>query len=244
MVSSSSTSPDERADSIASSGQDQVPAIGLRERKKIETRRAIENAALDLFETVGFDRATIGDVAERAGISPRTFFYYFETKEDVVLADHERRSVRLLEELRSRPGDEAPWSSLRASFMAVAADYQTEQIHLRRRFGIIATNPSVQARSLELQARWEDALAAVLEERFQPDEAPGTTRSTPAASPGGNGHGGGITPRLLAAAAIAAMRSSQHYWVEQMLSGQDESLELPPLVADCFDRFADGLADL
>ena len=55
------------------------------ERKKRETRRAIHRAALDLVEESGFDAVTTDQIAGRAGVSPRTFFNYFPTKEAAVL---------------------------------------------------------------------------------------------------------------------------------------------------------------
>lgn len=62
-------------------------AIDLRTRRRTATRIEIQRAALDLFEQHGFDETTVDEIARVAGISPRTFFRYFATKEDSVLGD-------------------------------------------------------------------------------------------------------------------------------------------------------------
>jgi len=191
--------------------------IGLRERKKLERRRTIEAAAIELFETNGFDATTVEDIAAKADIAPRTFFHYFPTKEDVVLADYAARLERITETLAQRPQTEPPWAALRAAFAIVAADYTSQRDELIRRFEILADNPAVYARSLQLQAGWEDALADVL------------------ASRAGNGDDL-VLPRLMAAAALACMRSSLRHW---LLTGY--RAKLPALVEDCFDRIAMGL---
>ena len=189
---------------------------GLRERKKLERRRCIEAAAIDLFGAQGFDGTTIDDIAAKADIAPRTFFYYYDTKEDVVLADYATRLQRIIDELRKRPAGEAPWAALRASFVVVAEDYDTNREQLVRRFTIMADSPTVYARSLQLQAGWEDALADVLTDRDASNNA--------------------IEPRLMAAAALACMRSSLQHG---LVTGHTTSA--PALVNDCFDRLANGL---
>ncbi len=192
--------------------------LGLRERKKLERRRCIEAAAIDLFEASGFDGTTIEDIAAKADIAPRTFFYYFATKEDVVLADYATRLEHIIDDLAQRPEGEGPWAALRASFVVVAADYSAQRDQLVRRFAIMAENSSVYARSLELQAGWEDALADVITERLgsKVDD---------------------IGARLMAAAALACMRSSLQHW---LLTGHETPL--PELIEGCFDRLAHGLA--
>ncbi len=194
--------------------------LGLRERKKLQTRHRIETAAFDHFASDGFDGTTIETIAAAADIAPRTFFYYFPTKEDVVLADYASRLDRIIEQLSERPSTERPWHALRASFLTVAADYDTEREQLIRRFKIMSTTPSVYARSLQLQAGWEDALAAALAQRMDCDAE-------------------NLGPRLLAASALSALRSSQHHWL-----ATNQKLALPALVETCFDQLATGLADI
>ena len=194
-----------------------IETEGLRERKKRERRQCIEDAAIDLFERDGFDATTIEDIATAADIAPRTFFSYFSTKEDVVLADYADRLARILDELGERPQSEHSWDALRASFVVVAADYQTRRDDLIRRFTLMAANPSVYARSLQLQAGWEDALTQRLDDRGGRD--PETIES-----------------RLLAAASLACMRSSLRHW---LATAHDAAL--PALIDGCFDRLAKGL---
>lgn len=197
-----------------------MTAEGLRARKKLDTRRRIESAALGLFEGDGFEQTTVGDIAAAADIAPRTFFHYFATKEDVILSDYADRLRRIVSVLTERPSQEHAWQALQQAFLVVAADYESEQAQLWRRFRIMATTPSVFARSLQLQAGWEDTLAEALAGRLGVDR------------------GADITPRLMASTALAAMRASLAHW----LAGGGAS-SLPTQVAQCFERLSRGLDD-
>ena len=190
---------------------------GRRERNKRERRRRLEDVALELFEREGFDKTTIEQIAGEAELAPRTFFSYFATKDDLVLADYSERLERILTELEQRPDNEPAWDALRASFATVAADYESEHDRIRRRFTIMASNPSVFARSLHLQAGWEQALTQRLTTRL------GARADDPA-------------PRLLAATALAVMRASLQHWLTT-----PHTPALPALVQSGFDQLASGL---
>ena len=82
-------------------------AAGLRERKKAQTRRTIQEQALRLFTANGYDRTTVQDIAAAAGVSHMTFFRYFPTKEDVVLSDDYDPMIAAL--IGSRPAENQPW---------------------------------------------------------------------------------------------------------------------------------------
>src|SRR5690348_4474421 len=86
--------------------------MGLRERKKQRTRDALIDAALDLFLTRGYEATTIDQIAAEVEVSPRTFFRYFASKEDVALSLTADEQRMLLAELVSRPESESPFTAL------------------------------------------------------------------------------------------------------------------------------------
>lgn len=194
---------------------------GLRERKKQRTRLEIERAALDLFEERGFDGTTIDDIAAAADIAPRTFFHYFPSKEDVVLADYRIRLDQIVGALKASTAGETPWPALRDAFLSVGADYEAEREELLRRFRIIQTTPSVAARNLLVQASWEDALTDAVSEWL------------------GLADRDDIRPRLMAGAALAAMRASLRRWLTD--GGHSR---LPDHIVSCFDLLGRGLGDI
>ena len=193
----------------------------LRDRKKQRTRQTIEDVALDLFEENGFDGTTIDLIAAAADIAPRTFFHYFPSKEDVVLADYSTRLGRIVAALKASPVGDAPWPALRASFLSVAADYETERGELLRRFRIIEATPSVAARNLQIQATWEDAVTDAVASWLDLDPARD------------------LRPRLIAGAALAAIRASLRRWLTD--NGHSR---LPSHISDCFDLLETGLGQV
>lgn len=191
---------------------------GRRQRNRVERRRRLEDVALELFEEHGFDETTIDQITAAADLAPRTFFSYFASKDDLVLADYAERLDRILGELAQRAPTEPAWDALRGAFAAVAVDYEAEADRIRRRFTIMATNPSVLARSLQLQAGWEASLTEALRGRID------AAVDDP-------------IPALLAAIALTITRSSIRHW----LTAQDTP-PLPDLVQDAFDLLAHGVA--
>ena len=69
--------------------------MGLRESKKLHTRQQIADEAMRLFVTRGFDHVTVAEIAAAAGVSQKTVFNYFPTKEDLVFDEVPRREAAL-----------------------------------------------------------------------------------------------------------------------------------------------------
>jgi len=79
--------------------------MGLRARKKQATSTALQRSAIDLFLERGYDETTVQDITDAAGVSQRTFFRYYATKDAVLLTEHTRRERELAELLASRPDE-------------------------------------------------------------------------------------------------------------------------------------------
>jgi AcrR family transcriptional regulator len=169
---------------------------GLRERKKQRTREAIVDAALRLFEERGFERTTIADVAAAADIAPRTFFGYFRTKEDVLFDDFEPTRASLAARLDGRPEGESAIDALRAWIEQLIAqtDFDDEREFCRRR--LVLTTPVLAAYERGLMAQFESTLAgAVARDLGDPPD--------------------GVRPRMVAAAATAALLSTESYYKDE-----------------------------
>lgn len=117
-------------------------AEGLRERKKARTRDAIIDAALELFEEKGYEATTVEDIAAAAEVSPRTFFRYFESKLDLVMARTDTKHRLLGSLLLARPPGESLLVAMRAVLRA-ELDVQLEDPRVRREFQVMLTTPSL-----------------------------------------------------------------------------------------------------
>lgn len=138
--------------------------IGLRERARRAIQTALSEAAQELFVAQGYEATTVDQIAAAAGISQRTFFRYFASKEDVVIGRYEMHIDDLVAALSSRPLDEPVWESLRRTF-DVGVEYYADAHRLERAAAmlrIITSSPTLHARYLEKQERIEQALIDVL----------------------------------------------------------------------------------
>jgi AcrR family transcriptional regulator len=88
---------------------------GRRDRKKNETRQALRDAAHRLFAEKGFTQTTIDDIAEASDVSRRTFFRYYDSKDDLLRSDVSDLLPAMLAALRARPADEPPFAALLAA---------------------------------------------------------------------------------------------------------------------------------
>lgn len=126
--------------------------------------RTIQGEALRLFAERGYEQSTVEDIADAADISPRTFFRYFPTKEDVVLWDEYDAVIWDL--LDARPEDEPLGETMRAvTRQAIEGLYRRDPERLLARNRLLFTVPAVRARFLEFTRGGVQLLSARLAER-------------------------------------------------------------------------------
>jgi AcrR family transcriptional regulator len=120
---------------------------GPRERRRVRTMREIQGEALRLFESHGYAETTIDQIAQASDISPRTFFRYFPTKEDVVLWDEYDAVIGEL--LAERPADEPIGETLRVvTRAAIEGLYRHDPARLLARNKLMFTEPVLRGRFL------------------------------------------------------------------------------------------------
>ncbi|RMI31774.1 TetR/AcrR family transcriptional regulator [Nocardia stercoris] len=146
-------------------------APGLRERKKLQTRRRIVEVGLAMCDENGFEATTVEQIAEAADVSTRTVNRYFELKEDIVLGPIEDFTAAIAAELRKVPPTEQQLDALRIAYMNVVlhADEPGSQVPFtwfQRMQRIVQAAPSVKRRSLDYTDTKSRALCAVVGERM------------------------------------------------------------------------------
>jgi len=143
--------------------------VGLRERKKEQTRQRIARAAHRLFGERGFDGVTVAEVARAAEVAEATLFNYFPTKEDLFYSGLEAFGDELVDRVRSRPAGEPALSAFRS--FVLGASGQLERIaggdrsaldHARTTARIISSSPALRARERHVLAGIAGELAAAL----------------------------------------------------------------------------------
>jgi AcrR family transcriptional regulator len=193
------------------------PLPGLRDRKKARTRDAIAEAAVALFLERGVDATTIEDIAAAADVSPRTFFRYFASKDEVVFDGFGAQIDRLLALLRARPADEPVFTSLRVAARQLITEVEMGSQEPLAVLALIHGHGGLHAAYLAHLDGVEAKVAAWAADRM--GLAPGDLR-----------------PRLLAAAALAARRVATDRWLEA-----DGSEDLAALLDDALFQLASGL---
>jgi AcrR family transcriptional regulator len=115
--------------------------VALGERKRRAVRGELSEVALRLLTDRAFDSLTIDEIAVAAGVSRRTFFRYFVSKEDVVFAFLDRWAVLLGADIVARPAEEDPVAAVQNSFRQLTAAYNDRALALVR---LVRETPSLQ----------------------------------------------------------------------------------------------------
>ncbi len=135
--------------------------MGLRESKKLHTRQEIADKAMQLFAVRGFDRVTVAEVAAAAGVSEKTVFNYFPTKEDLFFDEVPAREAALVEAIRAREPGESIVAALRRLQAGDCPRLCSPGFATFAR--IIEESQALQAKELHVMARFTEVLAGAIE---------------------------------------------------------------------------------
>ena len=105
-------------------------------------------AALELFVEQGYDHTTVADIAERAGLTARTFFRHFANKREVLFAGSEQLEAEMVAAMDATPADAAPMQAVAAALQASATVLDQRRSFARRRQQVVAANPELREREL------------------------------------------------------------------------------------------------
>ncbi len=172
-------------------------------------RGRLEQAALELYSERGFDHTTVAEIANRAGLTERTFFRHFADKREVLFAGAGSLQQLLVQKAADAPESAAPMEAIAIALEAAGALLQERRDYSRKRQAVIAANAELQERELIKLASLATALAETLRHRGV---------SEPAAS-------------LTAEAGIAVFRIAFERWVKEP-TGED----LPRIIRESLDE--------
>ncbi len=131
-----------------------------------DSRGRLQEAALALYSERGFDQTTAAQIAERAGVSERTFFRHFADKREVLFGGSALLGERIVAGVAGAPADDGPFTAVSRGLDAAAAMLGEFRRDLsRQRQGVIATNPELRERELAKLADYAEAVAAALRQR-------------------------------------------------------------------------------
>lgn len=190
----------------------------LRDRKKLQTRTALIEHAVDLFTLNGFEQTTVDEIAAAAGVSERTFFRHFTSKEAVVFHELPERLEELRTALAAVPEDVKAWPAVRDTMRRITRSYTDEDPELTAsRIRLWFTEPLLYAHWAELSLEWENEIATFLTTRYDRADAE-------------------VEAATVAAAIVAALRAA---WRNEVLHGGD----FDALVGRALELLGRGLGD-
>ncbi|MER7728456.1 TetR family transcriptional regulator [Streptomyces sp. NPDC096323] len=194
------------------------PSLGLRERKKRATRGALAGMALRMAADRGIENVTVEAVTDAVGVSVRTFFNYFPCLEDAIIRPGRHHAERARRAVLNAPEHLTALEALSEALSQELAHLEEGHERWALQMTVLRSSPSLLPAFLTAQGADERALVAAVAERLGQD--PETD----------------LYPRLLAHAAIAAVRAAAEVWVA---SGRTRTFQ--SLCRDAFASLAAGL---
>lgn len=194
--------------------------IGRREANKQATRSALQEAAAKLFDDQGYEQTTVRDIATTAGVTERTFFRYFESKEDLV-ADQTLDWLPLVQAIvMGRPADESPVTAVREALIDLGR--AAAAIEIRRPIPLWLFNegppaPRMRRSAPGLLIKFESGLAEAIRARLSGEDAD-------------------YRADIIARAAVAACRSAYiRDWQQRTMQTDEEQPTLEQLLRKAFE---------
>jgi len=210
-------SPEQKARPFAEA----VPSASesLKARKQQVVRTALSAAAEELFLARGFENVTVEEIARTAGVSRRTFFRYYESKEDVMVERSDRLGEKLLAELAARPLNEPPLLAIRNALVPAMEAGLAERELVRDTMRLLRETSALRRVMMERRNRLEERIAALMLKRM------GTTSSD-------------NTPMLLAFVTRALHDTVYNAWYDH------ETDDIAGLVDELIGRLCAIVADM
>ena len=175
-------------------------AGGLRAAHKERTRTALVGAALRQFADRGYSAVTVEDICAEAGVSPRTFFRYFATKEHVLAAPVAAVLVTLGESLAAQPESVPAWTALRHALLDAVDQVDAQSAVFLRAGQVIRDNPAALATNAEALMVWEQQMHSEIQRRL------GASQES-------------LRPRLLLGTGMLAFRVALDRWADREGAG-------------------------
>ncbi|MEV0184712.1 helix-turn-helix domain-containing protein [Streptomyces sp. NPDC050625] len=135
---------------------------GRRERKKAQTRKALADAAMQLFTERGYDRVGVRDVAERADVAVTTLFKHFPSKEALVFDDDEGREAALVTAVRDRGPGQSVLVALRKHLQDTRMEFRDDSPEFTALRRLVDETPALQEYMHRMWLRHQAALAAAI----------------------------------------------------------------------------------
>ena len=193
----------------------------IRERTRRLAQTELTSVAQDLFLEHGYDQTTVDQIAAAAGMSKRTFFRYFPSKDDLVIGKYDLFGDRMADALDARPADEPVWESLRRVF-DITLDYVQDDRQRARNDAmdqIVQSTPQLTARYLEKLQRVQALLIGRVAARLALSASSTDPR-----------------PAAIVAAAFACMQAARASWLSS-----DQSKPFDTFLDDAMSPFTIGM---
>jgi AcrR family transcriptional regulator len=140
-----------------------------------DARGRLQQAAMELYTERGYDRTTTADIAERAGLSERTYFRHFPDKREVLFDSTGQLEQLVLAGVREAPADAAPLTAVAAGLDAGAQLLDSFGDDARARAAVVGSHPELAERELAKLSAMARAVGEALRERGIPDPAAALT---------------------------------------------------------------------